>query len=110
MVLRFAPSFPRRRESIFPSIKPAGIRCLVRRDIAQAWIPACAGMTAFSQSPLPGERGFFLRNRYGALSTSTTSASSRAFTVIVPSLRIAAPSRASMRSPLTSMVPLAGTR
>lgn len=44
------------------------------------------------------------------VSTSTISESSSAVTFTISSFVIAAPSRASMRTPLTSMAPVAGTR
>ena len=45
-----------------------------------------------------------------AASTSTSSESSSAVIVSLPSSRIAAPSRALTRTPLTSTLPAAGTR
>jgi hypothetical protein len=50
------------------------------------------------------------RRRQAATSTRTTSASSRARTLTVSSAAMAAPSRASRRTPLTSTTPRAGTR
>src|SRR5437899_720740 len=86
----------RQKQSSCPGLSRASTSCFA----AKAWM---AGTT-------PGHDGEGASALRYAASTSTNSESSSAVIVSFASLRIAAPSRALTRTPLTSMLPAAGTR